>query len=916
MYKLIRFEAVNVAGFKSGLGKKTVKIDLSKLQDKSIIVIQGNNATGKSTLLSLIHPTHLPTDKRSKFILKGREGMVEHEYLGLDGTRIITTAIFTPKGDSHTAKLYFKLIKRTDETELNPSGNVNSYYSLLYTYFGINKDFIQFASYNDVVKGIVSMTDQQRKMSVATMIPNTNRFEAAYNIINEKYKDLNSRIRNLTQKITHLGNEDEMEHSLKLLNRDLKDLQKKHDKTVRIISESEGKMKLLAGDTDPMQITLEYEKMRTDELVLTERLLSTTSQLLQTCNRLDKNTVVTNNNLNEIMDKLTKQRIRFQAMQQSLSEQKDQYQFEINRVTTEISDIDDQISQYESRLFGLQSQSVDELKQQKTTLQKQLDTLQYNETMASGLKDMDYAELSDFIQFISRLQESLKALSLEAGEWFQLIKCSPDQMRSRVEQLFSDNQETDTCISQLDDELEILRAKISEYRSYSGLRDILKQRPATCTDDSCPFIAHALKWNTIAPKLDEAMRLLNDKIAQQKMYHDRVRENNDTIRIIENIRNFQQLIISRESSIQKYLSCSISQLLSDISTQIIPSCFDILRLRNLLTLLSERAVYDNIIKNHIPSLESQIALAKNVESSRDTIQKQLMELKSKRETKMNRVVELRDAIRSADFILSVQKHQIEGVLEMEALRKRYEDILSQYESVTTKSEKMGESVEQIQSLLILVRDMKNELHEIDEEIRAITPNRDRLAFDLTQLKILQEEKKEIEKNFIILGMLRKISAPGKGIWKEAIDIYMEDIRDVANQLLSHMFDGQLVLNDFIINETEFTIPYTANGNPSSDIVYASSSQQTTISNAISLAIISKLLDRYGILTFDEVDKDLSPANKEVFVKILATQMEFIGIQQCFAISHNPQYYKTFDCGYLLFPGSDKDDYDEADYIEV
>lgn len=916
MYKLIRFEAVNVAGFKSGLGKKTVKIDLSKLQDKSIIVIQGNNATGKSTLLSLIHPTHLPTDKRSKFILKGKEGMVEHEYLGLDGTRIITTAIFTPKGDSHTAKLYFKLVKGADETELNPSGNVNSYYSLLYTYFGINKDFIQFASYNDVVKGIVSMTDQQRKMSVATMIPNTNRFEAAYNIINEKYKDLNSRIRNLTQKITHLGNEDEMEHTLKSINRDLKDLQKRHDKSVRIISESKGKMKLLAGDMDPTQVTLEYEKMRTDEMVLTERLLSATSQLIQICNRLDQNTVVTTNNLDEVMDKLSKQRIRFQTRQQSLSEQKDQYQFEINRINTEISDIDDQISQYESRLFGLQSQSVDELKQQKAALQKQLESLRYNEAMASKLDNMDYAELSDFIQFISRLQESLKALSLESGEWFQLIKCQPDQIQAQIDQLFIKNQEMDGLISNLDDSLELLRTKISEYRSYSGLRDILRQRPTTCKDDSCPFIAHALKWNAIAPKLDDAMKQLQEKMEQQKRYHMTMRENNESIRIIENIKNFQRLILSRETSIQKYIGCTIDQLLSDIASEVIPSYFDILKLRNLLTLLSERTVYDTITKNHIPSLDAQITLAKNVESNRETIQKQLMELKSKRDQKMSRVIELRDAIRSADFILSVQKHQIDGVLEMESLRKRYEDVLSQYESVTKKTDQMGDSVKQIQSLLILVRDVESELHEIDEEIRAITPKRDRLAFDLTQLKILQEEKKDIEKNFMILGMLRKISAPGKGIWKEAIDIYMEDIRDVANQLLSHMFDGQLVLNDFIINETEFTIPYTANGNPSSDIAYASSSQQTTISNAISLAIISKLLDRYGILTFDEVDKDLSPSNKEIFVKILATQMEFIGIQQCFAISHNPQYYKTFDCGYLLFPGSDKDDYDESDYIEV
>ena len=56
MYKLIRFKAVNCVGFLSGLGRKSFELDLTKYTDRNIFVVIGNNATGKSTFLSLIHP--------------------------------------------------------------------------------------------------------------------------------------------------------------------------------------------------------------------------------------------------------------------------------------------------------------------------------------------------------------------------------------------------------------------------------------------------------------------------------------------------------------------------------------------------------------------------------------------------------------------------------------------------------------------------------------------------------------------------------------------------------------------------------------------------------------------------------------------------------------------------------------------
>ena len=68
MYRLIRFKATNLCGFLSGLNKKTVDIDLTPVYDKDVIAVLGENGSGKSTFLSLIHPVHTPSDKRTKFI--------------------------------------------------------------------------------------------------------------------------------------------------------------------------------------------------------------------------------------------------------------------------------------------------------------------------------------------------------------------------------------------------------------------------------------------------------------------------------------------------------------------------------------------------------------------------------------------------------------------------------------------------------------------------------------------------------------------------------------------------------------------------------------------------------------------------------------------------------------------------------
>ena len=162
-----------------------------------------------------------------------------------------------------------------------------------------------------------------------------------------------------------------------------------------------------------------------------------------------------------------------------------------------------------------------------------------------------------------------------------------------------------------------------------------------------------------------------------------------------------------------------------------------------------------------------------------------------------------------------------------------------------------------------------------------------------------------------------IVQPGKGIRKELINIYMYDIFQLANQLLLDTFDGKLYLKEFIISDKEFIVPYVFRGEESPDISYASSSQQSTISIALSLAIISKLIDKYGVIAIDEADRTLSAENKAIFAEILTKRMKVLGIKQCFTITHSPEYYSVDNdsMGIIAFPGA-KFNKKENDYIEV
>ena len=270
-------------------------------------------------------------------------------------------------------------------------------------------------------------------------------------------------------------------------------------------------------------------------------------------------------------------------------------------------------------------------------------------------------------------------------------------------------------------------------------------------------------------------------------------------------------------------------------------------------------------------------------------------------------------------ISSGQLETYEGILarwkEISTLIDRYKELIEIQVETQKEITEQDKKLQKIRELNDKIKEQKSVIEELDNLIRARNPKREQVKLDLDAVRRLKIEKIEVERDFTVINVIRSIVAPGKGIRKELIGIFMTEIQEIANELLLNTFDGKLYLNEFIITDKEFVIPYTYNSNEAPDISYASSAQQATISSALSLAILSKMLDKIGIYVADELDGPLNPKAKREFLHILLSQMKYIGLTQTFLISQSGDMYIPYQPLFICFPGAEITS-NQADIIEV
>lgn len=911
MFRLRLYKATGLIGFASGIGKKSVELDLSDYQDTDVICICGDNGTGKSTLASTLHPWPWPTDGRNRFIQEGKEGSIIREYVGDDGTEILTRCIYKPKKtngewDGHSCQAYFQVTKPgLEPVELNGNGNVTSYKQLLYTYFGITKDFLSFASYTTAVASIVRMTDTERKDSVNMLIPNVKRFELAYDVVNDKYKELRNMARNLSQKILQLRDEDSLEADLVRLTKELRRYTEERETELKKVAKIRGRLEEISGGQDLDKLVERYNQMVNSLAIYDSELGMIRAKLHRLYDQLGIEPERPDSVNFRDIDSVPAYVLKYERKLARIDADLESYNKRRSTLHAELETLDKDLEDTESMLYSIETQDPKELVRTREAYERQLKELRYT----NRIKEFDgltYDEAVSLTRSVVMVNQMIDALYQEYGELVSELFANGEpnfgalneQSAGQIEQLTATIQTTSAKRDQL------LRQLI-EKEQYKKFQEQLKLRPRNCHIDDCPFIAGALKYAGVAAEVAELKRRYDEMGIQLDAQVQSQRRAEQNLTFYSDAQKLIQYLVTLEPQLQKYLKVpDLRTIYRAIGNGTWIRYLDILALKDTASILSEKELYYQIVNIRLPEVDHALELAKVYSTNKEILEHQRDQLLRRRETLVTELDELKVHLGVGQKQRERFTRQRERWANVAGLLDRYRQLIQTQLETQNEVEAQNGKIQTIKELADRARSKKAVIDELDDLIRKQNPIREAVNLELDALRRLKIEQAEVERNFVVIDLIRRIVSPNKGIRKELLAIYMDEIRETANQLLLNTMGGRLWLDQFVITDKEFVIPYVANGALGSDVSYASSAQQAMISSAMSLAILSRLLTKYSILNWDEIDGPLSPKNKDEFIPVLLTQMKYIGVSQVFLVSQSGERYRPFEPLYILFPGAD------------
>ena len=188
-----------------------------------------------------------------------------------------------------------------------------------------------------------------------------------------------------------------------------------------------------------------------------------------------------------------------------------------------------------------------------------------------------------------------------------------------------------------------------------------------------------------------------------------------------------------------------------------------------------------------------------------------------------------------------------------------------------------------------------------------------LSFNMETYNNLITEYNALKLLFEDADDIKEALNASKGIPLIFLQVYLKNCPIMMNSLLDTIYDGELQIEGFIIDENEFRIPFIKSGIKVPDIVMASQGESSFISIVLSLSLIIQSMTKYDIICLDELDGPLDTKNREEFIKILYTFIEQVNSDQVFLISHN-NLFDNEPIDLILTGNMDVDNYKFANVI--
>lgn len=416
-------------------------------------------------------------------------------------------------------------------------------------------------------------------------------------------------------------------------------------------------------------------------------------------------------------------------------------------------------------------------------------------------------------------------------------------------------------------ELEIKESSISRLREVSELQKVSITCPK-CTYNWKQNIGDLLYINDIA-SMETDIASIKKKITTNE---EIIKDIDKRLRALRDLREIRRTI--QMPSIWRYLGVDSTGNI-DIGLYVsrvvdLPSLRE--ELSSTLSMYEDLAKYKEWLKKYKDS------------DSIDRVETDIEDLERKEKELSNKKIDLTYELKDIEKRIALQK---DIDLTIDRLKKTITYI--------SKTKRTGKEIAFQRALGSMIRDVKEKIHEIDDEISISQKIHDTLTRMDSELLELSEKRELLEK-------LLNVLSPKDGLIGEMISDGMLSILEDMNSIIRKIWRYKLEVLPCIPEEGDVSLSYRfpvkIEDHISEDVSKTSSSMQEIINLAFRITISSRLgLDQYPLF-LDEFGRSFDSLHRkkayETIYNELGTSEEFT---QVYMVSHYLEdfgYYKECD----------------------
>lgn len=877
-YKWIQLQGY--IGFYNGMGLNEINIDFTKCKSNKI-VIRGSNGSGKSTLMNAIN---VNPDSNDNFI----PGMEARKNICLidNGVEYIIRYVHpTTNNGRGTTKGYISKSIDGNMVELNPNGNISSCKDIIYEEFNLDSNFISLSQLSSEDRGLVDRKPADRKKLINGIIDALEVYNGIYKNLSKKASVFKSTINSLSYKIDYIGDETTVKLNLSSIEERINNLEKEKSSNIEAIAG----VKLKIHEYNEVLRNNDYDtviKELTDNKKLKDSLDKYLSNQFQSLN-------IDVNKLDAFIDYINKQCISMESEIEILRKQ----------IPTLFSKRDVEFKELQSkqeRLKSLQSDyNYTDIKNAKLEYERIICEYEnvFNEMKLMNIELIAKEEYNSAMDALRFLKESADALTASFD-----INTINDVFINRDDYSFDISN-----ISKMRNESDNLKKQLSDIERemyiYKSKRDIAKElinRPSDCKIDTCPYIENALKANNDFPEenynilvnnyntLENDISELQNKISRTEVASEILIYINNIERELNSKMGFIKKLPVRVDFKESFLIrvCNLDPFDDIVKLYKYIDCGNMIEeYNNAKRQLHEYEVEYKLYESKNQIIESIITDIESLTEKTNSLAKEIDNINASLTTKENELHDLKTTKSKLDII----KIKISD---------EYDPCVKKIDELEKIKETLDINVKEIESLQNTLNNLNNNINSIESDIKILSADRDKLKHSLSMLLEYKEELEVYKTKYTKIEKIKYYSSPSTGIQTLFMRLYMNNILTTANSLLSLLFNGEFILQPFIINENEFRIPCACLGLMHDDISSMSTAQKCMISMILSFSLLHHSSSKYNIIKLDEIDGFLDTNNRGYFITLLDQLMCMLQCEQCFIVSHNNELSNS-NCDVIL-----------------